>query len=137
MSLSSCQYLAVSGIHRFDLCQRGKSIKGGFTPKCSCGVLEPCTIPSEEIIDVNKFYTKEVEVTDVIGHQRWSFLKPLTAKMTDSLYKNLPTPLLILYECKKGKRKEKRRVILSPKENQRRYGNLIDEYLTKSQVVVK
>ena len=66
----------VSSIHRFDLCQGGKCIKGGFTPTCSCGVLEPCTIPSEEIIDVNKFYTKEVEVTDVIGHQRWSFLKP-------------------------------------------------------------
>ena len=69
----------------------------------------------------------------MIGHQRWSFLKPLTAKMTDSLYKNLPTPLVILYEYKIGKR----RVILSPKENQQRYGNLIDEYLTEPQFVVK
>ena len=85
----------------------------------------------------NSTPSKEVEVTDVIGHQPWSFLKPLTAKMTDSLYKNLPTPLVILYENKKGKRKEKRRDILSPKENQQRYGNLIDEYLTEPQFVVK
>ena len=99
--------------------------------------MEPCKIPSEEVIDANKFYTKEVEVTDVIGHQRWSFLKPLTAKMTDSLYNNLPTPLVILYEYKKGKRKLKRRVILSPKENQQCYGNLIDECLTEPQFVVK
>ena len=64
-------------------------------------------------------------------------MKPLTAKMTDSLYKNLPTPLVILYQYKKGKRKEKRRVILSPKENQQRYRNMIDEYLTDPQFAVK
>ena len=59
--------------------------------------------------------------------EKWSFKKPLEAKMTSSsLPKNLPDPVVIIKKI--GKKDNQGKVIFPPKDKQKRYGNLLDEY---------
>ena len=105
-----------------------------------------CKIASDEVIDDKKFQIKQVQVTDVMVKQRWSWKKPLTAKISEkneTSVLNLPEPLIILYKIKRSSviddpliviRSPNRSSsvieskVISPKENMQRYGNLLYRY---------
>ena len=62
-----------------------------------------------------------------MAKEKWSFKKPLEAKMTSSsLPSNLPDPVVIIKKI--GKKDNQGKVIFPPKDKQKRYGNLLDEY---------
>ena len=57
----------------------------------------------------------------------WSFRKPLGTKMTSSnLSSNLPEPVVIIKKI--GKKDNQGKVIFPPKEKQKPFGKLLDEY---------
>ena len=119
---------APSGDSTFDLCQGEKCVEAGKVSTFG-STTEPVDNPPEKKIDAKKFYLAETEVTAVISKQDWTLAKPLVAKMTKSMVGNLPQPVVIVQELGKGGMKVGGKVILSPKENRRRYGNLLDKYL--------
>ena len=70
----------------------------------------------------------------MVDAQGWTLKKPFTARMTESVVDNLPEPVVIIHQLGKGGNldTEKTSLTLSPKENVRRYGNLISGYSIKS-----
>ena len=115
-----------SGAHNFDLCQEGKCVKGGKVSTFGSGT-EDIEISPQEVVDDSKFYIREADVTDVMAKEGWSFKKLLEAKMTSSnLPSNLPDPVVIIKKI--GKKDNQGKVIFPPKDKQKRYGNLLDEY---------
>ena len=112
------------------LCQGQKCVKieqnrigkGKETPTCK--------IASDEVINDEKFQIEQVQVTDVMLKQQWSWKKPLTVEITEkkeTSVLNLPEPLIFL---KKANITNKviENILISPKENLQRYGNLLYRY---------
>ena len=112
------------------LCQAQKCVKieqnrigkGKETPTCK--------IASDEVINDEKFQIEQVQVTDVMLKQQWSWKKPLTVEITEkkeTSVLNLPEPLIFL---KKANITNKviENILISPKENLQRYGNLLYRY---------
>ena len=81
-------------------------------------------------LDINKqnYLIMEADVTAVVKKQGWTLEKPLEVKMIDSMVKNLPEPVIIVKQKVKGYKMSRGRVILSPKQKPRDYGDLLDEY---------
>ena len=69
----------------------------------------------------------------MVDKQGWTLKKPLVARMTKSVEPNLPDPVVIYHQLGKDgdMDQEKASITLSPKENRRRYGDLIKGYSTK------
>ena len=118
---------APSGDSTFDLCQGEKCVEAGKVSTFG-STTERVDNPPETRIDAKKFYLAETDVTAVMIKQDWTLEKLLVAKMTKSMVGNLPQPVVILQELSKGGMKVGGKVILSPEEKRRRYGNLLDEY---------
>ena len=84
-------------------------------------------LSSQEVLDGKRFYIVETDATEVMEKKGWSFQKPLGTKMTSSnLSSNLPEPVVIIKKI--GKKDNQGKVIFPPKDKQKRYGNLLDEY---------
>ena len=85
-----------------------------------------------EVVDDKKFKILEVDVSDVLRDQGWSFFKPLEAKMTTNLIKNLPEPVVIIkafdYEEPGGRKVVEVKLKFNSNETRERYGNLLDKY---------
>ena len=121
---------APSGESTFDLCQGEKCVEAGKVGTFGA-TTDPVDNPSGTRIDAESFYLAQTDVTAVIDKQDWTLEKPLVAKMTKSMVRNLPQPVVIVQELGKGGMKAGGKVMLSPEENRRRYGNLLDEYSEK------
>ena len=92
--------------------------KGKETPTCK--------IASDEVINDKKFQIEQVQVTDVMLKQRWSWKKPLTVEITEkkeTSVLNLPEPLIFLRKANITSFIEN--IVISPKENLQRYGSLL------------
>ena len=117
---------APSGMHFFNLCQDGDCVKGGSASTFGAGdwpKLQP-----GEVVDDEKFKILEVDVSDVLRDQGWSFFKPLEAKMTTNLIKNLPEPVVVIKTYGKGGKLVESKLIFNSNEKRERYGNLLDKY---------
>ena len=70
----------------------------------------------------------------MVDKQGWTLEKPLVARMTKSVVRNLPEPVVVVHQLgEEGDLDtEKTSLMLSPKESPRRYGNLISGYSIKS-----
>ena len=82
----------------------------------------------ESQIDDKKFHLMETDVTDIVAKQGWTLKKPFVAKMTRTMVGNLPRPVVILMEMGKGGKMINGKVTLSPGEERRHYGNLLQKY---------
>ena len=119
--------VAPSGVYAFNLCQDGKCVNSG-TVSTFGGTIAHTTLKPDDVVDNEKFHIIEVDVTDVMVQEGWSFKKSLEAKMIDKVMKNLPEPVVIIKKLGKGGKVISSEVKLSPKEKPKRYGNLLDEY---------
>ena len=118
--------LAPSGMHFFNLCQDGDCVKGGSASTFGAGdwpKLQP-----GEVVDNEKFHIVEVDVTDVMVKEGWSFKKSLEAKMINKVMKNLPEPVVIIKTFGKGRKLTEGKLKFSLNEKQESYGNLLDKY---------
>ena len=119
-------YVFPTGDHTFSLCQEGKCVNAGEVSTFGDDT-DQTEISSQEVLDEKKFSIIETEVTELMAKEKWSFKKPLEAKMTSSsLPSNLPDPVVIIKKI--GKKDNQGKVIFPPKDKQKRYGNLLDEY---------
>ena len=117
---------APSGMHFFNLCQDGDCVKGGSASTFGAGdwpKLQP-----GEVVDDKKFLIYEAGVSDVLRDEGWSFLKPLEAKMTTNLIKNLPEPVVVIKTFDKRGKLVESKLIFNSNEKRERYGNLLDKY---------
>ena len=121
-----------SGVSTFDLCQAGECVKAGKVSTFG-STTKYVEKPSEPEIDEKHYYIAKTDVTAVMDEQGWTLKKRLVAKMRSSMVGNLPQPVVIVEELGKGGKMVRGKVILSPKEKRRHYGNLLDKY---SRVVV-
>ena len=120
--------LAPGGIHTFNLCQDGKCVKGGRASTWGAfNDVWPKLQPGE-VVDDEKFLIYEAGVSDVLRDEGWSFLKPLEAKMTTNLIKNLPEPVVVIKTYGKGGKLVESKLIFNSNEKRERYGNLLDKY---------
>ena len=87
-----------------------------------------CNSDTKSRIDNKSFQLVETQVTHVVDEQGWTLKKPLVAKMTSTMVGNLPQPVVILKEMGKDGIVVNGKVILSPKEKRRHYGNLLQKY---------
>ena len=124
-----------SGDNIFELCQDGKCIEAGredccFDSHSSAKFFEG---PSRPEIGKDYYLLRDKEVTDLLIKQGWTLNKPLVARMTKSVEPYLPDPVVIYHQLGKDgdMDQEKTSIALSPKENRRRYGDLIKGYSTK------
>ena len=118
--------IAPSGISTFDLCQGSKCVEGG-----NVSTFGSTSVPlynHKSRIDDKNFQLMETEVTHIVDEQGWTLKKPLVAKTTSSIVGNLPQPVVILKEMGKDGIVVNGKVILSPKEKRRHYGNLLQKY---------
>ena len=140
-----------SGLHRFELCQGQKCVKAGSVAQFGSRNSPPPKLSSKEVVDNENFKLVEVDIinrkqiTNLMAERGWSFKKPLVAKMIcwdctginqklDWAETGLPEAVVILEWTGYGKKKIllKSKVIISPKEKRRRYGNLLDPYEKKT-----
>jgi hypothetical protein len=117
-----------SGSNIFQLCQEGNCVEGG-----RLSTFGSAKKPGDDYagsLDINKqnFILMEADVTHVVKKQGWTLEKPLEVKMTDSVVKNLPQPVVIVKQKGADGKLGKGRVILSPKKKPADYGDLLDEY---------
>ena len=123
--------LAQSDVYAFSLCQDGECVNSGtvstFGDSGGQNKLQP-----GEVVDDEKFLIYEAGVSDVLRDEGWSFLKPLEAKMTTNLIKNLPEPVVIIKTFEPEERGRRKVVEVKLKfnsnEKRERYGNLLDKY---------
>ena len=87
-----------------------------------------CNSDTKSRIDNKSFQLVETQVTHIVDEQGWTLKKPLVAKMTSTMVGNLPQPVVILKEMGKDGIAVNGKVILSPKEKRRHYGNLLQKY---------
>ena len=124
--------LAPSGSHFFNLCQDGECVKGGRVSTFGAFSDVWPKLQPGEVVDDEKFKILEVGVSDVLRDQGWSFFKPLEAKMTTKLIKNLPEPVVIIkafdYEEPGGRKVVEVKLKFNSNETRERYGNLLDKY---------
>jgi len=120
--------VAPSGVSTFDLCQGGKCVKAGEVSAFG-STTNRALKPSKSQIDDKNFILMETDVSPVIKEQGWALGKPLVAKMTKSMVGSLPDPVVILRELGKEGLMDRGKVMLSPKEKRRHYGNLLDDYM--------
>ena len=118
--------VAPSGVSAFDLCQGGKCVEGGEVSTFG-STFEPVN-NTQSRIDDKSFLLVETEVTHIVDEQGWTLKKPLVAKNTSTMVGNLPQPVVILKEMGKDGIVVNGKVILSPKEKRRHYGNLLQKY---------
>ena len=85
-------------------------------------------LKSGEVVDKENFLIFEVDVSDVMVKEGWSFLKPLEAKMTTNLIKNLPEPVVVIKTFGERGKLVESKLIFNSNENRERYGNLLDKY---------
>ena len=120
--------LAPGGIHTFNLCQDGNCVKGGRASTWGAfNDVWPKLQPGE-VVDDEKFLIYEAGVSDVLRDEGWSFLKPLEAKMTTNLIKNLPEPVVIIKTFGKGRKIKRIKLRFSPNDKREHFGNLLDKY---------
>ena len=119
--------VAPSGMHFFNLCQDGKCVKGGWVSTFGAMGGWPKLKPGE-VVDDKKFLIYEDDVSHVLRDQGWSFLKPLEAKMTTNLIKNLPEPVVIIKTFGKRGKLVEVKLKFNSNEKRERYGNLLDKY---------
>ena len=117
-----------TGSHDFGLCQDGKCVKGGSVSTFGAFDDEWTKLKSGEVVDKENFLIFEVDVSDVMVKEGWSFLKPLEAKMTTNLIKNLPEPVVVIKTYGKGGKLVESKLIFNSNEKRERYGNLLDKY---------
>ena len=124
--------LAPSGSHFFNLCQDGKCVRGGRYGTFGGRAGDWPKLKPGEVVDDKKFLIYEDDVSHVLRDQGWSFLKPLEAKMTTNLIKNLPEPVVIIKTFEPEERGRRKVVEVKLKfnsnEKRERYGNLLDKY---------
>ena len=124
--------LAPTGMHFFNLCQDGDCVKGGRVSTFGGRAGDWPKLQPGEVVDDEKFKILEVDVSDVLRDQGWSFFKPLEAKMTTNLIKNLPEPVVIIkafiYEEPGGRKVVEVKLKFNSNETRERYGNLLDKY---------
>ena len=116
-----------TGTNEFNLCQGNKCVKGGRVGSFG-GTKEDTEIQSNEVVDDKKFKIVEVDVTEVMETEEWSFKKPLEAKMTSTVESNLPAPVVIIKKLDKDGKVISNDVEFSPNEKRKRYGNLLNKY---------
>ena len=119
--------VAPSGVSTFDLCQGGECVKAGKVSTFG-STTKHADKPSEPRIDEKNYYIAETDVTAVMDEQGWTLKKRLVAKMTSSVVGHLPQPVVIEKKLGKGGKMVRGKVILSPNEKRRHYGNLLDKY---------
>ena len=136
-----------SGTHFYDLCQGEDCVKAGDIGYWGDHDPKLKNVTFQGVLDDKNFKlyvdTYDVDLSDVMARQNWSFKKPLVAKMTGSegnnhgsvmekfWYSNLPEPVVVLewtVGTKYGGEVLKIEFILSPKEKRRVYGNLLNNY---------
>ena len=87
------------------------------------------------VIFVNKenSYLRDTDVTDVVAKQGWSLKKPLVVKMTKSVGKNLPEPVMMYNHLGKDGDidQNKSSIALNPNADPSRYGDLIEGFTIK------
>ena len=120
--------LAPSGMHFFNLCQDGKCVRGGRYGTFGGRAGDWPKLKPGEVVDDEKFFIYEADVSDVMRDQGWSFLKPLEAKMTTNLIKNLPEPVVIIKTFGKRGKLVEVKLKFNSNEKRERYGNLLDKY---------
>ena len=119
--------VAPSGVYAFNLCQEGKCVNSG-TVSTFGGAIAHTTLKPDDVVDNEKFHIVEVDVTDVMVQEGWSFKKSLKAKMIDKVMKNLPEPVVIIKTFGKGRKLKKSKLKFSSNEKRESYGNLLDKY---------
>ena len=126
---------APTGINTFELCQEGKCVEAGtlgtFGARTEGDDYQGSEPPQ---IDKKKYFLRDTDVTAVVDKQGWTLKKPFEARMKESVVSNLPEPVVIVHQLGEGGDldTEKTSLTLSPKENPRRYGDLISGYSIKS-----
>ena len=118
--------IAPSGLSTFDLCQGGKCVEGGKV--ATYGSTSVPVNNHKSQIDDKNFQLMKTQVTHIVDEQGWTLKKPLVAKMTSTMVRNLPPPVVILKEIGKGGIVVSWKVTLSPGEERRHYGNLLQKY---------
>ena len=119
--------VAPSGVYAFNLCQEGKCVNSG-TVSTFGGTIAHTTLKPDDVVDNEKFHIVEVDVTDVMVQEGWSFKKSLEAKMINKVMKNLPEPVVIIKTFGKGRKLAVSKLIYSSNEKREGYGNLLDKY---------
>ena len=72
---------------------------------------------------------REKDVTDLVEKQGWTGRESsLVARMTRSVVENLPEPVIIVERMGRWGKMGRSKIILNPKENRRRYGDLLEKY---------
>merc|ERR1711974_153215 len=123
--------VAPSGINTWELCQDGKCVEAGRLG--TFGVRATSNSSNEQgseppQINEKNYYLRDTDVTAVVHKQGWTLTKPFEARMTSSVVGNLPDPVVIVKKLDEEGKAEIEEVSLNPKENPRRYGNLIQNY---------
>ena len=127
---------APTGINTFELCQDGKCVEAGelgtFGARTEGDDYQGSEPPK---IDKEKYFLRDTDVTAVVDKQGWSLEKPLVARMTKSVVRNLPEPVVVVHQLgEEGDLDTEKTILaLSPKESPQRYGNLISGYSIKQQ----
>ena len=119
--------IAPSAVYAFSLCQDRKCVNNGTVSTFGDAGVHTRLRPGE-IVDNEKFHIVEVDVTDVMVKEGWSFKKSLEAKMINKVMKNLPEPVVIIKTFGKGRKLAESKLKYSSNEKQERYGNLLDKY---------
>ena len=116
-----------TGSHSFDLCQDGKCVNSG-TVSTFGGTTAHTTLKPDEVVGDERFHIVEVDVTDVMVKEGWSFKKSLEAKMINKVMKNLPEPVVIIKTFGKGRQIKRIKLRFSPNDKREHFGNLLDKY---------
>ena len=119
--------VAPSGVYAFDLCQDGRCVNSG-TVSTFGGTTALEKLLPEEIVDSERFHIVEVDVTDVMVKEGWSFKKSLEVKMINKVMKNLPEPVVIIKTFGKGRKIKRIKLRFSPNDKREHFGNLLDKY---------
>ena len=125
---------AATGINVFELCQDGRCVEAGRLVTFGAHSNGKDSAGSEPAqIDKENYFLRDTDVTAVVTKQRWTLKKPFVARMTKSVVRNLPDPVVIHHQLgRKGNMdEEKISITINPEEKPRRYGNLIHGYKIK------
>ena len=114
-------------VYAFDLCQDGRCVNSG-TVSTFGGTTAHTTLKPDEVVGDERFHIVEVDVTDVMVKEGWSFKKSLETKMINKVMKNLPEPVVIIKTFDKGRKLAESKLKFSSNEKRERYGNLLDKY---------
>ena len=123
--------VAPSGINTFDLCQEGKCVEAGRLAPFGLRATSNSSNDDPQIDD-KRYFLRDTDVTAVVAKQGWTLTKPLEARMTSSVVGNLPDPVVIVKKLGEEGKPEVEEARLNPKENPRRYGNLLQKYSIKN-----